>query len=161
MAKAGRKPKPPQLKVVEGNPGKRAIPDAPQPQPKAPSTPKWSKLLPGKANQSVRGEAQREWKRIVPVLDRLGLLSEIDGALLQDYVICWARLVDCERRISKDGMTVLSYRGGEKAHPLLTVANQYRQQLRFYVGELGLGPSSRGRLQIPGEPDDDQDLFDT
>ena len=75
MARPGPKPKPPALKLLEGNPGKRAIPDAPKPPPLAPPAPEWAKLLPGKRDVVVRRDAATEWRRVVPVLDHLGLLS--------------------------------------------------------------------------------------
>jgi P27 family predicted phage terminase small subunit len=156
----GPKPKPPHLKLIEGNPGKRPINTlAPKPAPKAPTEPRWVKLLPGPLSTQIRKDAAAEWKRIVPVLDGLGLLSVVDSALLTDYCICWARLLECERTLSLEGMTKETDRGPAK-HPLTTVAGQYRSALKSYVGELGLGPSSRGRLAVPGtESDGDVDLF--
>lgn len=157
----GRAPKPPKLKVLEGNPGKRPIPeDYPEPQPAAPPEPYWPNLLPGEEAKPVRRDAREEWRRVVPVLDALGLLSLLDHSTLVDYCICWARLQECERQLSRDGLVRESERGLVR-HAALIPANQYRTQLRFYVGELGLSPSSRGRLSVSavgGESDDD-DLF--
>lgn len=162
MPRKGRKPKPPQLKVVEGNPGKRRIPeDYPKPQPVAPAEPSWPQLFRGRAAARLRKDARAEWARVVPTLDGLGLLSVIDGATLTDYCVCWARVVQCERAIAEEGLVISGDRGKVK-HPALTAANQYRTQLRFYIAELGFSPSSRGRLNMPRDPaDDDVDLFGT
>lgn len=160
MAVPGPKPKPPALKLIEGNPGKRPIPtDYARPTPAAPTEPRWAKILPGPLAAQVRKDASAEWKRVVPVLDGLGLLSVVDNAILTDYCICWARLMECERVLSVEGMVKSTDRGPAK-HPLITAAGQYRTALKSYVGELGLGPSSRGRLAVPGtESDHDADLF--
>jgi P27 family predicted phage terminase small subunit len=160
MALPGPKPKPPALKLLQGNPGKRSLPtEHPQPTPVAPSEPKWTRLLPGVAAAQVRKDAAAEWKRVVPVLDNLGLLSAVDASLLTDYCICWARLLECERGLSQQGLTRDSERGVIK-NPLTTIATGYRAALKTYVGELGLGPSSRGRLVVPGTASDaDDDLF--
>lgn len=149
--RAGRKPKPPQLKLIEGNPGKRPVPDAPQAPPIAPRKPKWTELVPGRTSSEtrVRKDADTEWQRIVPVLDSLGLLSTIDHAILTDYCVVWARIQQGERLISHQGFTTTSEKGALAKHPVVTVLNQYRTQLRFYLGELGLSPSSRGRLELP------------
>jgi P27 family predicted phage terminase small subunit len=156
----GPKPKPPHLKVIEGNPGKRPIPtNHPKPAPAAPAAPNWNRLLPGPTAAQLRKDAAAEWKRVVPVLNNLGLLSVVDNAVLTDYCICWSRLLECERTLAIEGMVKDTDRGPAK-HPLTTVAGQYRTALKTYVGELGLGPSSRGRLAVPGtESDNDVDLF--
>ena len=159
-SRAGRKPKPTRLKVIEGNPGKRAIPEGVQAPPAAPDEPDWKGVFPGtrKGIGEVRQDARDEWRRIVPVLDGLGLLSTIDNSLLTDYCVCWSRLLECEREVATKGLTLIGERGARK-NPAIEAAGQYRQQLRFYIGELGLSPSSRGRLQLPQieGPDDDLD----
>ena len=70
MAIAGRKPKPPAIRLLEGHAGHRPINmDAPKPRPIAPSCPTW-----------LERDAKREWRRVAPALERLGLLTEIDGS---------------------------------------------------------------------------------
>jgi P27 family predicted phage terminase small subunit len=100
------------------------------------------------ARQQQR-DAAAEWKRVVPVLDRMGLLATVDGALLTDYCACWARLLQCERALAREGLIVQGQKGVVR-NPHTTVAVGYRTALRGYIGELGLGPSSRGRLALPG-----------
>jgi P27 family predicted phage terminase small subunit len=72
--------------------------------------------------------------------------------VLIETCVTWARIRQVERRISEDGLMVLNDRQarGFVRHPLATVANQYRTQLRFLIGELGLSPSARGRLDAGG-----------
>jgi P27 family predicted phage terminase small subunit len=155
VAKRGRKPKPPHLKLIEGNPGKRPIPELPQAPSGAPNEPTWSDVFGrGKPLEPLRKAAAREWKRVVPILDNLGYLSPIDVRILTDYCVCVARLEQCEREITTRGLLVETPSGFAR-NPAITPANQYRQQLRFYLSELGLGPSSRGRLPIPITPGDD------
>ena len=70
MAQRGRKPKPTAIKVLEGNPGKRALNEMePQPEKKAPKCPVW-----------LDKEAKKEWKRISKQLEDLGILTEVDMA---------------------------------------------------------------------------------
>ena len=65
MATRGRKPKPTALKVLEGNPGKRPLNDREPVPPKGTlKCPAW--LLP---------EAKKEWKRLAPALEAMGVLT--------------------------------------------------------------------------------------
>jgi P27 family predicted phage terminase small subunit len=177
MAATGRKPLPPNVKELRGRgPGRdsggRRIPESPKLPPIAPREPTWSRVLVGDGEDArqARRDARAEWRRVVPVLDTLGLLTQVDALVLADYCVCWARLVQCERALSIEGLVVevwqldkdgMRVRVQVRRNPKSATANQYRGQLRFYVGELGLGPSSRGRLAIGGtESDDDEDLYD-
>ena len=157
MARAGRKPKPPHLKVVEGNPGKRPIRHGVTVAAAPPDEPDWRQSFQvthgprADDNKRARHVAREEWRRVVPVLAGAGILTRIDQAVLADYCVAVARLDQAERTISREGMTVLGQRGTQK-HPALTAANQYRTAIKFYIGELGLSPSSRGRIDIPEAP---------
>lgn len=147
MTRPGPKPTPPQLALVRGNPGKRAVRQGPKLAPERPLEPRWVDFFPAVRgalrgeNQRARSRASAEWRWVVPVLDHHGLLTKVDRTVVVDYCICVARLDQAERDISRRGLHVDGVR-----NPAVVAANQYRQQLRFYVGEFGLAPSSRGRL---------------
>jgi P27 family predicted phage terminase small subunit len=72
--------------------------------------------------------------------------------------VTWARIVQGERALSRDGVLVDTEHGVTK-NPWTTVLNQYRAHFRSLVGELGLTPSSASRLNKP-QSDDDDDPFD-
>lgn len=158
----------PYLQVVrEGNPGKRPVREGVKLPPAELPEPDWLEVWPAvrdKAQQLVnkraREVARREWRRVVPVLEKTAGLGAIDAHLLADYCICVARIDECERDISRRGMLVEGERGWQK-NGATTVAGQYRTQLRAYIGELGLSPSARTRLAPPkGDDDDGEDPFD-
>lgn len=71
----GRKPKPNHLKIVQGNPGKRAIPDA-TPQPRV-------ELLP--APDWLDERARQCWDDVIEELFRLGLVSVLDVPFLAAF----------------------------------------------------------------------------
>lgn len=106
-----------------------------------------------------RESAMLEWRRVVPILVRTAGLADVDRSIIIDYCVIQARLWECERRLSVEGLIVMGQRG-ECRNPLTTVATQYRTQLKAYIGELGLSPSSRGQMTPPGDDDDDGDPFD-
>lgn len=121
----------------------------------------WMRLkLAAEAAEAGRTVAAREWANVIPVLRHAIGLSGVDRSVAVDYCVCVARLEWCERRLSLEGLITMGQRGPCR-NPLTTVATQYRTQLKAYVGELGLSPSSRGRIAPPegGDPDDD-DVFD-
>lgn len=150
MAFAGRKPKPPELRIVEGNPGHRPIPEnTPKPSPKRPSRPSW--ILP---------EAKREWNRIVPQLERLGLLTSVDRAALAGYCQAWARYRQAEEILDTEGFTITTDKGNVIQRPEVSISRNMLQQVRAFAAEFGLTPSSRGRIQIPGQDEDDGGLLD-
>jgi P27 family predicted phage terminase small subunit len=66
----GRKPIPPQLKLITGNPGKRRIPEGPDLSSGMPKAPKW-----------LTGYGLDEWKRIGTKLHSLGLLNVYNSQL--------------------------------------------------------------------------------
>jgi P27 family predicted phage terminase small subunit len=167
MAKPGPRPRPSLQVVREGNPGKRPIRQGVKVPPADLVEPDWSALFPSvRGNASLTGESTRcrnlaraEWRRVVPVLKVSAGLTAVDLTVLTDYCVCVARIDQCERRLSRDGLLLLGERGWQK-NGASTVVGQYRQQLARYIGELGLSPSARGRITPPDGDDDGEEIFD-
>lgn len=145
--------KPKALKILEGNPGKRPLNyNEPQPVPGAPTCPRW--LLP---------EARKEWKRVVPELERLGLLTRIDRAALAIYCQAYAHLLQCEEAL-QDSLTHEYTNNKGKTNRTAKVearlASEYMKLIKSFCAEFGLTPSSRGRMQVPGMDAEAEDEFD-
>ncbi|WP_246450922.1 phage terminase small subunit P27 family [Allostreptomyces psammosilenae] len=155
--------KKPALQVVrEGNPGKRPINPGVVVPPGDLVEPDWKQTFRGSdaENRRCREVASEEWRRIVPVLEYTAGIGDVDTATLKDYCICVARIDQCEREISKNGLLMQGERGWQK-NGATTIVGQYRSQLARYIGELGLSPSARGRIQPPENGgSDDGDVFD-
>lgn len=83
----GPLPKPAALKALEGNPGKRALDLSAgvNPRVEVPSAPR-----------HLGKEARKEWARITPVLEELGLISGLDRAALALYCQAVGRLSELE-----------------------------------------------------------------
>lgn len=144
----GRKPKPTHLKLVTGNPGKRALkPDAIQP-------PARSKVLAPPAHLS--GEAKSEWKRLAPMLTKLGILSDLDRGAFAAYCQAYGRWklaedsLDNLRRKDESGfagMLVTTKAGNTIQNPLVGIANRSMDMMVKYAAEFGFTPSARARVQ--------------
>jgi len=149
--KQGRKPKPTRLRLLEGNPGKRPIrSEEPDPVPTVPSCP-----------PHLSEDAKREWERVAPLLEKLGLLSEIDRGALALYCQAWGRWLEAEEALKKYGVMVKSPNGFPMQSPYLALANKAMEQMRAMLTEFGMSPSSRTRAQaLPPEDDDWGDLLD-
>jgi P27 family predicted phage terminase small subunit len=134
------------MKEAAGNPGKRPL-NAAEPQPAAgvPKMPGW-----------LSKRAKKEWKRIVPELERLGLMTVVDLAALAAYCQAVAEMeiatdtLDREGRVcswpifDKDGVRV-----GEKlrSHPAVQQQRDAARLVKQFIGEFGLTPASRTRVQ--------------
>ncbi len=120
------RPTPTALKKLAGNPGKRAY-NAHEilPSVGAPSCPEWLPV-----------DAKDEWNRIVPELDRLGVLTCVDNSILVGHCSTYAEIVGC-------------IRSGEPLKAALLA------QMRAYASELGLSPAARAKLAVPGRNHDD------
>jgi Phage terminase, small subunit len=104
---AGRPPTPTVLKLIRGNPGKRAISKhEPQPRLEIPPCPR-----------HLDREARKELRRISKQLYDLGLLTEIDGAALAIYCTCYSRWVAAQKQLEENGLTVPGRGGVERPSP--------------------------------------------
>lgn len=146
----GRKPKPPALKILEGNPGKRPINTA-APVPR--------KDLKAKAPVWLESEAKREWRRVAPELERLGLLSHLDQQALAQYCQAYARWRAAEEVLSREGLTYeYTNKAGAVnilARPEVGISNAAQKIMRAICVEFGMTPSSRGRLVLPDAASED------
>ncbi|PVE25797.1 phage terminase small subunit P27 family [Microvirga sp. KLBC 81] len=134
----GRKPKPTRLKLIEGNPGKRPLnPHEPQVPTKAPTCP--SHLNP---------TAKAEWKRLASDLHRLGILTEMDRAVLAAYCQAYGRWVEAERKLKETPLLIKLPSGYIQQSPWLAIANKQLELMHKYLAEFGLSPASRTRVEV-------------
>lgn len=151
----GPLPKPAALKVLEGNPGKRAldlsagvnptiaIPDAPR---------------------HLGRSARKEWRRITPLLEELGLISGLDRAALALYCQAVGRLDDLETSFNGkvqalvdagtdycDAVYEVSHSvtpsGYAQQSVIVQLLTRHREQVHKYLMHFGLSPAARGRVQ--------------
>jgi P27 family predicted phage terminase small subunit len=139
----GRKPNPTALKVLRGNPGRRPL-NRNEPAP--------ARAVDLAPPAELTGPAADEWRRIAPKLQRLGLLTEIDDRALAAYCLTWARYLEAETEIREHGMVLKGRKGAPFLSPYVGIAARTMQQLKQWLTEFGMTPSSRTRVKTdPGE----------
>jgi P27 family predicted phage terminase small subunit len=138
----GRKPKPTALKVVQGNAGKRKL-NEDDPSPDAlediPQPPEWLPEL-----------AITAWEKLAPWLVGSKILTGSDLHNLEAFCSAYSRWRDAEEHYAKEGPVVEGATGGPVKNPAATVINESLKQMALYGSALGLDPSSRARLAVPG-----------
>ena len=151
----GPLPKPAALKLLEGNPGKRALnlSDGVNPMHQIPSAPK-----------QLGVEARKEWKRITPELLDLGLITGLDRAALALYCQAVGRLAELETAFNgmvnqlvddgksySDAVFAASYSvtpsGYAQQSVIVQLLKSHREQVNRYLMHFGLSPAARGRVQ--------------
>lgn len=149
MAKPGPAPKPTALRVAEGNPGKRALPvNEPQPEPlvEIPKPPSFLMDL-----------AKKHWKEQAEILQRAGLLTEVDLDAFAAMCNSYATWVDAQRQLKKTGMLVRGPSGHPVMSPYISISEKALNRLLQYQKEFGLTPSSRTRVQLDsGDGEEDE-----
>lgn len=141
----GRKPLPTAVKELRGNPGKRAL-NKSEPRPKA--------ALP-RAPRFLDPIAKVEWRRVGRELFEVGLLTRVDRAALAAYCQTYSRWVQAEKEIVDDGLTVRGAQGQVVKNPVVTIAEKALEQMKVYAIEFGMTPSSRSRIKLPDQKEDD------
>ena len=133
---AGRKPKPTNIKILEGNPGKRPLNEyEPKPLKKAPPCPKW-----------LEPEAKKEWRRLAKTLEAMGVLTDADMAAFAGYCQAYARWKEAEERITDRGLVIRTPSGYPQQVPYISIAQQYLKLMQQFAEQFGLTPAARSRI---------------
>ena len=102
--------------------------------------------------RSLTGEAAAEWNRIVPELERSGILSTIDRALLVRYCTAWADWVELDGLLAQGSKIVRGQKGNLVRSPAWLMRRDAEQTLAELGRQLGLTPVARLRAGITHEP---------
>lgn len=144
---AGRRPKPTSLKLVAGNPGKRAI-NKKEPKPK--------RLIPS-CPAYLSSESKVAWGRLSVLLDRMGVLTEADTAALERLCDCYSDILICRQSLITDGWTykTVDAQGNTliKGNPAATQLRAADSQFKAYLIEFGLTPAARSKVH--GNPEEE------
>jgi P27 family predicted phage terminase small subunit len=143
----GRKPKPAELRVLQGNPGHRPIPDVPKSAPidgKFPP-PDW-----------MDAEAKKEWRKIVKAYEKVEMITETDLQLLTAWCTAVSQFIDSNKKLIK-------LKGKLEDLPLMRVyriaLNEARTAMLAIAARFGFSPVDRMKLALPPDkPDEEKDF---
>lgn len=144
----GRKPKPHRLKLIMGNPGKRAL--------TADDVEPLDAIAPPPEHMSET--AREEWHRVIAELFAMRIITRLDLTVLAAYCEAYAIWKEAKlelRRLEKmDGIEAklgrhLMYRtknGNWVQTPLIGTMHKAASDMVRYAAEFGMTPSSRERV---------------
>jgi len=135
----GRKPTPTALKLLRGNPGKRALNH---------DEPKHAPLDAAVPPDVVDPVAQAEWVRVAGLLIERGQVTTVDRTVLTGYCVKYAQWLALEREAAAHPFIVRSPSGYPIPNPALGMANKVFALLLKTAAELGITPSARARVHV-------------
>ncbi len=148
---AGRRPKPTHLKLVTGNPGKRAI-NKSEPNP--------TRGIPAQPNH-LSPQARLAWDSFSLMLDKIGVLTEADGAALEQISETYAEVVSLRADIATNGrfQTVATKSGDEmeRLRPAYSALMDADRRLKAWLVEFGVTPAARGKVKVNGATEKQED----
>lgn len=146
---SGPSPLPTALKVLEGNPGKRPLPEN-EPKPDNPSLvcPDW-----------LTDEAKILWNKYALVIKDLGVFKQTDEMSFATLCQEMGRYIELQKIMNeRDSYTTKNARGGSKPYPEMAMARECLKNIRALMAEFGMTPSSRTRLSVSEIEEDDDPI---
>jgi P27 family predicted phage terminase small subunit len=137
MGKRGPKPKPLELRRLEGNPSARPMnEDAPQPigRPEAPAF--------------LKDYAFTVWAKIIGSMPEK-VYSPADEELLAAYCVAAAMHREAVQRISEMGAVIVGESGAPYQNPWTGILNTQATKMATIGSRLGLDPAARATLRVP------------
>jgi len=141
---AGRPPKPSALKLITGNPGKRAINSA-EPEPKLVDN-----LEPPARLSPAVAETWREW---APVLRRNHVLTELDLPAFEKWCIAWTRFQKYNAETETAELIRNAETGSISLSPKTILRQMYGKACDEGESKFGMNPRDRSRVQIRPQGD--------
>jgi len=140
---SGPRPKPTALKILEGNRGRRPLPDR---------EPKPAIVLP-KPPDDLDMVARKEWARVASELYAIGILSTLDVGVLAEMCAAHSICVRARREMRRQGEIIKGKgKGRDYVNPWWRVFEQSRNAKIKCMIELGMTPSARSRVRVDEIP---------
>lgn len=137
MGRRGPKPTPTKILKVRGSWRADVRKDESQAEPSIPEMPEWLSV-----------EAKKEWNRLVLVLNKYNLLTDLDRNSLGLYCQTFADYKEALKYCEK-GALIKTKNGNIIQNPAVSLKNRVLQILQRLGAEFGLSPSARAGMSIP------------
>lgn len=145
----GRRPKPDEVKRLTGNPGKRPLNG---------SAPKPAVGLPIMPRGRLGHEGQRLWRELGPMLEKYGLITDVDGPSFEMLCAAYEMAVLAARQVREEGLTI-GVGDKMRTNPVVKIQESSSKLYRQYAEQFGLTPSARSRIHVEGT-DQERSLVD-
>lgn len=134
----GRKPTPTNLKLIRGNPGKRAInKDEPIPEGELDTPPDW-----------LSDSQKAGWRYVIEHSPK-GMLKKIDRSALVVWVVAEDLHRQASEKVEKFGLLTKTPKTGDPMQsPYLPIVNKQALIMLKAATELGFTPVSRPRISV-------------
>lgn len=142
----GNKRQPDNLKLVKGTLRKSRV-NKNQPKTKVVKKAEPPEFL------SLNEIALAEWNRVSPELEACKVLTSVDLSTLAAYCVSYAQIVDATTQLENEGLTyeTMTKEGTViRKHPAVDVRNIAIRLMISAATELGMTPSSRGKVSTIG-----------
>ena len=133
---SGRKPKPIEQKIREGNPGKRRLPVPIR-------TPPGDRL---QRPDDLPKEGVELWDEVVDRLDAAGVLDQVDRSALIAMCIQWAAAVRLGRVIKEEGYFATGSTGQLVEHPAFAMQRASHAMFLRFAEQYAITPAARARV---------------
>jgi len=147
MAKPGPKTQPTQLKILRGNPGKRALPKN-EPQPTHGF---------GPCPEHLTEMAKQAWEMFAADLESAGVGTALDATALELLCTSYALYREAAEQVAKYGPCWVKANGDGlpsiKFSPHSGIMERERKTIRALLAEFGMTPSSRTGLAMDKPPE--------
>lgn len=115
-----------------------------------------------KAPVWLRKEARLEFERIVKETEEIGMLDNLDLAVLAIYADAYYHYTKLSKQLAREGDTVIEERRYDrvlKVNPKLQAQSQYVERIMKASTKLGMATTDRLRLIVPEKGTDKKNKF--
>jgi P27 family predicted phage terminase small subunit len=96
----------------------------------------------------LKGDALAEFTRVAPMLERLGLLTQLDIASLACYAVAVADFHWAVAILEKEGRVAMTSKGTPSIHPAFRIQRSAADAILRFSTEFGMSASARSSLSI-------------
>jgi len=114
---------------------------------------------PPKAPSYMQEMAKRAWRRMASILVEMQVLTKADLVALEAYCVLYAHWRDAETHL-KQSMMVTGSNGQPMLSPYHRASRDCLKEMRAWMLEFGLTPSSRSRVRIKKTEPQEMDVED-
>lgn len=98
-------------------------------------------------------QAQAEWRRLAPIVAAQNTLTQADLRGFEILCDTLAAIVEAQKVIAAEGLTIVTARGGVRSHPAIKTLESARAHAIRMLNDYGLTPRARNHVEPTNDPD--------